>query len=568
MFTATPPTQTSFAEADASLSNGGLQQLFAMVLAGLAARTPRMVSATVMALARLTFEFAPQLQVIAAQLLPAICALLRSKAREIVKSVLGFLKVAAMRVPVELLLPHLKDIFEGVLLWADDSKNRYKLKVRHLVERLVKRCGYDAVAAVWPESEAKLLTAVRKEFARAARRKSVRAGNESEGGTEVGTRTGTLARTARASEWQHSAVFSDGGDDGQTIGSGRTKGTARTGVYLCMMLTGSGWLEAVLAQFLTLASDAKAPACCTFATLANLQLTVQLRWLLSIPYFRSVLCIELSAVTYQACPPDLRVSRWSSIAPEQSIRSIPERRLFRVQMLPCCTGNSSQRGSGGAQLVDDADAPMDLLDASTLRGLARSAAGAPGSDDHEFASNALGKMVITEEPGEHGRGATGLRSKRGEDDVFATPWVKRKRPNDVDSDDSDLDDLKSVHGLQRAIKQTDNAASLKQAGAYAHSQRTSQTRRTGKTGASGASRPSSGKSRNDTAARFKAKRAGGDSKRGAAVEPFAYWRLDKNLLNPRAQKRRLAKGQLGGVVEAETPARGGKAKKKQKRTGT
>jgi hypothetical protein len=215
-----------------ALNNDGLEQLFAMVLAGLAARTLRMVSATLMALARLTFEFAPQLQAVAAQLLPAVCALLRSKAREVIKSVLGFLKVAAMRVPVELLTPHLKDILDGVLLWAEDTKNRYKLKVRHLVERLIKRCSYDAVAAAWPESEAKLLTAVRKEFARSARRKAMRAAAGAEAGeTEGGSRGAhSMARTARASEWHHSAVFSDGGS--AATGAARTqrsKGTARTG---------------------------------------------------------------------------------------------------------------------------------------------------------------------------------------------------------------------------------------------------------------------------------------------------------------------------------------------------
>lgn len=35
-----------------------------------------------------------------------------------------------MRMPVELLLPQLKAILEGLLIWAEDSKNKFKLKVR------------------------------------------------------------------------------------------------------------------------------------------------------------------------------------------------------------------------------------------------------------------------------------------------------------------------------------------------------------------------------------------------------------------------------------------------------
>ena len=56
-----------------------------------------MMSATVMALARLLFEFAGRLKGSVPRLLPAVLMLLRTKSREVVKSVLGFVKVR--RVP-------------------------------------------------------------------------------------------------------------------------------------------------------------------------------------------------------------------------------------------------------------------------------------------------------------------------------------------------------------------------------------------------------------------------------------------------------------------------------------
>ena len=74
-------------------SRGGLHTLFSMVLGGLVAATPHMVAATVMALARLMYEFAGPLEYMVDDLLPAVLALLRTKSREIVKSVLGFVKV-------------------------------------------------------------------------------------------------------------------------------------------------------------------------------------------------------------------------------------------------------------------------------------------------------------------------------------------------------------------------------------------------------------------------------------------------------------------------------------------
>ena len=74
-------------------SRGGLHTLFTMVLAGLAAQTPHMIAATVMALARLLYEFAGQLEYIVPELLPLVLSLLRTKSREVVKAVLGFVKV-------------------------------------------------------------------------------------------------------------------------------------------------------------------------------------------------------------------------------------------------------------------------------------------------------------------------------------------------------------------------------------------------------------------------------------------------------------------------------------------
>jgi hypothetical protein len=74
---------------------GGLHTLFTMVLGGLVGASPHMVSASVMALARLLHEFAAELGGAAPALLPAVLMLLRSRAREVVKAVLGFVKARA-----------------------------------------------------------------------------------------------------------------------------------------------------------------------------------------------------------------------------------------------------------------------------------------------------------------------------------------------------------------------------------------------------------------------------------------------------------------------------------------
>lgn len=50
-------------------------------------------SAAVLGLSRLVFEFAGQLEGVVGRLLPAVLLLLRSHSREVIKAVLGFIKV-------------------------------------------------------------------------------------------------------------------------------------------------------------------------------------------------------------------------------------------------------------------------------------------------------------------------------------------------------------------------------------------------------------------------------------------------------------------------------------------
>jgi hypothetical protein len=96
-------------------------------------------------------------------------------------------QVCAMRLPVDVLLPWLGPMQEGMLLWAEDSKNKFKLKVRLILEKLVRRCGVEAVAAVTPAQDARLLVHIRKQAAAKERRRAA-----SRSGSQVGT--GVVAR--------------------------------------------------------------------------------------------------------------------------------------------------------------------------------------------------------------------------------------------------------------------------------------------------------------------------------------------------------------------------------------
>lgn len=109
------------------------------------------------------------------------------------------------RLSVDELSKYLRPMLEGMLIWAGDTKNRFKLKVRVIVERLSRRCGFDAVSEAMPASDTRLLTHIRKEHARKQRRREDEAMSVASKATKS-----SMARTARASEWDASKIFSDG----------------------------------------------------------------------------------------------------------------------------------------------------------------------------------------------------------------------------------------------------------------------------------------------------------------------------------------------------------------------
>ena len=204
-----------------------LIQFFTMIVGCLAGSTPHMVSAAVVGLARLLYEFSSSLCHTVPDLLPSALLLLKSKNREIIKSVLGLVKVVIARLSVAELEQHLHGLVEGLILWSDDSKNHFKAKVRVIIERLVRRCGMDSVARVMPQEHMKLLTNIRKTKERNEKKKISTDGGEAAETKSLQSR----ATTARKSKWNHTDLFSDDDEDdeyGDMNGSTKASTIANT----------------------------------------------------------------------------------------------------------------------------------------------------------------------------------------------------------------------------------------------------------------------------------------------------------------------------------------------------
>lgn len=357
-----------------------------------------------------------------------------------------------MRMSVADLQAALPSILEGILLWAEDSKNKFRLKVRVILERLARRCGFEALDAAMPDAHRALLTHIRKQHNRRERKRG-------EDRSEM--------------DWE-----ADGGEDNADARSKKSK--ARTAAR-------SAWASDVFSD-----EDGEDAATQTARTARTAQ----------------------------------TAARRGGSAAARSVRSAPGERASR--RLP----------SGGD--------PLNLLDASASRKIVRAQAGGPKGAKEEYQDDFQrgegGKMVIRDEEAE----LAGKR-KRGRGDTAG-----------FDSDDSDFEDLKGFSGISLALK---GAKSVAQAPSIAASLAgRSIGGRSVRSSKSAAPRGAQ-----HTGDRFKSKKkgTGGDVKGNSKVEPYAYWPLDRRLMNRRVQKTRSAKAGLDSVVSAakEGAAKGRKAKR-------
>ncbi|KAF9397097.1 hypothetical protein BGX21_009265 [Mortierella sp. AD011] len=149
-----------------------ISEYFTMVTAGLAGTTPHMVSAAITSLSRLLFEFHKDLEpAMVSEMIGTMHLFVNSSNREIVKSALGFIKVTTVSLEIGIVREHLQQIVSGMIRWSHEHKGHFKVKVRHILERLVRRFGYDDIVAYVPEADKKLLVNIKKRRERAKRNK-------------------------------------------------------------------------------------------------------------------------------------------------------------------------------------------------------------------------------------------------------------------------------------------------------------------------------------------------------------------------------------------------------------
>ncbi|KAK1815311.1 pre-rRNA processing protein [Friedmanniomyces endolithicus] len=188
----------------------GLEEYFLMVSAGLAGSTPHMVSASITALTRLLYEFRTQLrQDTVVNMVQTMDEFLENKNREIVRSVLGFVKVCVISLPAELMLPRLQSLVPNLVVWSHEHKAQFKAKVKHIFERMIRRFGVEVIERHTPEADRKLIANIRKTRDRRKRKKDAAGADGEEDGVPEG-RKGRFE-----SEYDEAVYGSDEGEEGE-----------------------------------------------------------------------------------------------------------------------------------------------------------------------------------------------------------------------------------------------------------------------------------------------------------------------------------------------------------------
>lgn len=115
------------------------------------------------------------------EIFTTLLVFLSSANREIVKSILGFIKLAIHTLSTAIIRPYLKDLVPALLNWSHDHKNHFKVKVRHIFERMLRRFGWDEVYSCAGEDDAgKVLLNIKKRKDRAKRKKADRNDDDDE----------------------------------------------------------------------------------------------------------------------------------------------------------------------------------------------------------------------------------------------------------------------------------------------------------------------------------------------------------------------------------------------------
>ena len=199
---------------------GNIVEFVKVTLAALGSVTSHMRSAVVMALSRLVFEQGwenDEFHALLPSLLKTVLVLINEGSREVIKSVVGFIRICVAAIPADQLEPLVPELL-GSMLKSQHAKSRFRAKIKIILKKMVKMYGYVALMPHVPASETRLLSHIRKLDEREQRKK-------------LASRNERAATLSRPTLEDYDAMFEsdeDDSDEGRTLMTGATGLTRRT----------------------------------------------------------------------------------------------------------------------------------------------------------------------------------------------------------------------------------------------------------------------------------------------------------------------------------------------------
>ncbi|XP_060526984.1 RRP12-like protein [Cylas formicarius] len=161
-----------------------MQEFTSMLVAGLAGGG-QLVTCTVLALASVLHAFSGALGPDNIKLiLENVCLLASSPNREIVGSCLSFIKVYCSTLPLLTVGASLECLVKGLTDMTEDCKRHFRVKVRDILDKLVRKYGCDSITPYIPETDAVMHKRLRNLRKLNARRKRLREARKGQDGSD------------------------------------------------------------------------------------------------------------------------------------------------------------------------------------------------------------------------------------------------------------------------------------------------------------------------------------------------------------------------------------------------
>ncbi|KTW28517.1 hypothetical protein T552_01776 [Pneumocystis carinii B80] len=149
-----------------------IEGFFTMVSSGLLGNSPNMISATIVSITKLLYEFKDVLNLdFISKLLDTVYVYIISDNHEIAKSVLGFVKMTIASLPTIIIEERLPMLISNLMVWVHKNKGHFKAKVKNIIERMIRRYGYETIEKEIPNEDKKLIINIKKTKERLIRKK-------------------------------------------------------------------------------------------------------------------------------------------------------------------------------------------------------------------------------------------------------------------------------------------------------------------------------------------------------------------------------------------------------------